>query len=396
VESAVTDVAEVERGWIAFCEQLKTAGVEALQRWHGSPDASAEAAAETLIYMQRYLRMGLDWEVDNSSATHSRPVWLDRVSGGAGLYGPNLDNGYVFIRISGEHTYRLEIDTDSLDEINIAVHTARPAGGVPSIGNLNLKDLRIVDGKATVLFSATPQPGTWLQIPADAQMIFIRTYYADWTRCRNPGLRIECLSATDPLPAYRPPAQVIANLSQAVKFMESSLINGRKFLANFFKDVGVNEVRPAFTFVGSPDVIKYGGVHFQLQPDEALVLETEVPKSRYWSVQWQKWPWATPLDVMRHVISLNHEQARVDDDGKMRFILSRQDPGIQNWLSTGPRTEGFLMFRWIWSETNPLPRIRVVKFAEARALLPPNTPDFSPQERAGQLQRRREHLSQRY
>src|SRR4029453_463821 len=89
----------------------------------------AEQAAETLMYAQRYLRMGLDWETDNSSPTHSRAVWLDRDGAGAGLYGPNLDNGYVFIRISGEHQYRLEIDTDCLMDINVAVHTARPVGG---------------------------------------------------------------------------------------------------------------------------------------------------------------------------------------------------------------------------------------------------------------------------
>ena len=52
---------------------------------------------------------------------------------------------------------------------------------------------------------------------------------------------------------------------------------------------------------------QFGFNFYDLAPDEALVLDFDVPDARYWSLQLYKMAWFTPLDIGR-TTSLNHAQ----------------------------------------------------------------------------------------
>ena len=48
--------------------------------------------------------------------------------------------------------------------------------------------------------------------------------------------------------------------------------------------------------------------------------------------------WYISLDYINHQTSLTADQARVDPDGRIRFVVSERDPGVANWLEcTGHR-----------------------------------------------------------
>ncbi|MDP6540806.1 MAG: hypothetical protein QF410_14780, partial [Planctomycetota bacterium] len=147
-------------------------------------------------------------------------------------------------------------------------------------------------------------------------------------------------------------------------------------------------------FVGGADAIHYGNDWFRLGPEEALILESELPDARYWSVQLCNL-WFTTMDYATRQTSLNPTQAHVDEDGRLRCVIAHRDPGVPNWLDTCGHPEGMIQVRWVWTKTCPRPTVRAVPFTEIRQHLPPGTPEVSPQERRRGIATRQAHLPRR-
>ena len=78
----------------------------------------------------------------------------------------------------------------------------------------------------------------------------------------------------------------------------------------------------------------------ELDENQALVVEFDQPQATYWSIQTYMFHWLAPLDFRNRVTSLNDTQVHVDDDGKVRVVISHQDPGVQNWLDASGLREG--------------------------------------------------------
>jgi hypothetical protein len=84
--------------------------------------------------------------------------------------------------------------------------------------------------------------------------------------------------------------------------------------------------------------------------------------------------WYVSLDYANHQTSLTADQARVDPDGLIRFVVSRRDPGLANWLETTGHPRGYLQIRW-QRVSRPLtaedgPTTELVPFAELPERLP--------------------------
>ncbi|HPG26101.1 MAG TPA: hypothetical protein PLW10_10750, partial [Myxococcota bacterium] len=88
-------------------------------------------------------------------------------------------------------------------------------------------------------------------------------------------------------------------------------------------------------------------------------------------------------------------QARVDDDGRVRFVIAHRDPGVQNWIDTCGHPEGMIQYRYIWTKTRPAPSVTILPFDRLREALPQNTPEFSADERRRALAIRHRHLQRR-
>jgi hypothetical protein len=86
--------------------------------------------------------------------------------------------------------------------------------------------------------------------------------------------------------------------------------------------------------------------HYELDDDEALVIT--VPSCDDCSYQGAQVgsDWYASTDYETHQTSLTKAQAVTDPDGKMRFVVSEQNPGIANWLETTGHRTGALMLRW--------------------------------------------------
>ncbi len=133
---------------------------------------------------------------------------------------------------------------------------------------------------------------------------------------------------------------------------------------------------------------QYNESLFDLKPDEAVVLEFEVPKCRYWNQQLSDDLWQT-LDLMNRQTSLNGYTAKLDNDGKFRVVVSAQDPGVPNWLDNMGYRRGIILGRWERCDKPPVATIQKIKVADVRKYLPTDTPVVTAEAREESIRLRR-------
>ena len=94
-----------------------------------------------------------------------------------------------------------------------------------------------------------------------------------------------------------------------------------------------------------------------------------------------------PLDFMFRKAGLNGHEARVDPDGKVRMVISEQDPGVANWIDKSSYEVNGIRGRFLKCGS-PEWTSQVVPIGEVRAALYPDTPTVTPAERQQELRER--------
>jgi hypothetical protein len=145
----------------------------------------------------------------------------------------------------------------------------------------------------------------------------------------------------------------------------------------------------------------YAGGIYELNPTEALIVETKIRvKPQYIGFQISNL-WGESIEYGNNLGSLNGAQSEMDADGTIRWVISHCDPGVPNWIDTTGHPEGFMAPRWAYSETPPRedwPTITAhkVAFEDIRNHLPEATRHVSPEERRNQIRIRQAHVLKRY
>ena len=145
----------------------------------------------------------------------------------------------------------------------------------------------------------------------------------------------------------------------------------------------------------------YAGGVFELEQDEALIIENHVRLSpQYVGFQVGNF-WGESIEYANQIGSLNGHQMTVDEDGVFRIVLAHTDPGVPNWVDTSGHPEGFMTARWAYSET-PLPEdwptisAKKVAFKDVRKNLPVGTGAVDAEQRREQICIRQQHVRRRY
>ena len=139
----------------------------------------------------------------------------------------------------------------------------------------------------------------------------------------------------------------------------------------------------------------YGSGWFNVNPDQALIIEMDAPQALLWSVQLGN-VWWESLDYINHTASFNDTQARASADGMYRFVLSHQDPGVHNWLDPAGHKRGALLFRLQNADTLVSPRLKLITFADLAKNLPAESEKITSDHRQNQIAQRRTHASVRW
>lgn len=379
--------------WAAFCDRMKALGEEIQSAdYPGHPRARAEGYR----HLARMVMLGLEWRVQWHDPDY--PMFMsfddDVVSWG----GPNVDNTYLRARIDGESTYRIDGNVAGLHNIIVSTYRNDMHEGDYFVGgDLHLDDLEVdAQGNFELIVSPEPHPGNWLRTQPGIDSVMIRTYHYDW-RAHRPG-RFHIVKAGNEGNAPGPltTGDVSRGLERAGDWIESNIRYWNRYIQDRAAETPVNNLSPPKHVPGGSTNIVYGFGVFELAPDEAMLIESRVPDAGYWGLQYYTMGWYESPDYANRVTSLNGAQSFVNADGRVRWVVAHRDPGVQNWIDTEQRRRGFLTYRWIWTQDQPAPTTRVVKFADLPELLPQDTPAFSPQQRREQIRTRRRHVEARF
>jgi hypothetical protein len=104
-----------------------------------------------------------------------------------------------------------------------------------------------------------------------------------------------------------------------------------------------------------------------LAPGEALVLEGTPPSCRHWNIVLYS-RFLTSLDHRHRTVTRTSASTTLRD-GRFRFVLAAEDPGVDggDWLDTEGRPFGLFVLRFLHAATEPdLPTARVVRLEELR------------------------------
>lgn len=378
------------KSWDEYVDLLKPAGNDLIKMLWKPDDEQYRAD----FYRQLVMNISYAYfQYFQSNADHPEfmPLWNSVF-----LLQPNPDDVYYYVPLDGTKRYRIVGDRGTIRMVMFQFGRGM-MGMVEEVGQqhssfLNDDEIKVdANGKFEILLSASePEPGftgTWHKIQENVDYGIVRMRSYDWGNEVDTRMAIECLDAPPqkrrmPIPEIDERLRHALTLSERLCKLFYGLQNGTK------ERVGINQFE-LYTYAGIGLVQQYYWVCcFEVGEDEALIVETEIPKGRYWNVQVND-PYFNVVEFVYRQASLNGHQARVDSDGKFRAVLSASDPGVPNWLDSAGFTEGQIMGRWAQCETNPLPTVKRVKLADIRQHLPAETPVVSETERLKTLSERR-------
>jgi hypothetical protein len=308
---------------------------------------------------------------------------------------PNPDDIYLYSPIRGDLTYRVAGNRGTVRILSFTTQSymSGMVDDIAKIGGHNeIDDQDIVfqpNGDFEIIFSAERPAGwagNWAPISPQAGGMMVRLRSYDWENEVDPTLSIECVDPVPPKPRLTP-EEILARITEMAKFPARKTRSYFRLQNAVKESVGFNVFEPV-RMKGALAKQVYWPACFQLDADEALIIETELPAKRpYWNIQLND-PYFNALEYVYRLSSLNGHTAAISSDGRFRAVIALEDPGVPNWLDPAGYTEGGIYGRWYDCDSEPTPTIKRVKLAELRDHLPADTPVVTSEERAEQLRRR--------
>lgn len=396
----------LKEAWDEFCDRLKEAAAIVFD---DPAPAMIPARVDGMRYLSQQISFALDTNLEYNDPLHPQFYRLFGPTRKQG--GDNPDCVYLSARIDGGKTYRV---TGNFGDAHYVVFTTLiPNAAVPaSHGYMGIRDGILVgrdakkewDGSFELVLSPHEHKGNWIKTSATATRFTIRQMFGDWVHERPMNVRIE-LVGEEPAP----PMMTAERLSEALRSSGSFLSGtvkfwqryqeqrrpgpGRQGEANVFH---VTEGRKSGEMDGAPGSTGRAGCWWQVQPDEALIIEFIPPKSFvFWNFEFTNY-WLISNDYRYRLCGLNDRHAVLEEDGSVRIVLAHQDPGVPNWVDCAGHVQGGIGSRWMFADSVPNPKTRLVKSVDLPKILPPNAKRSTAEERREQLRRRKIGVDRRF
>lgn len=383
----------IEQGWREYHATIEATRTRLLARPElqaPAMQAMANYAIASLIAggVQFYLAPRQDCPVFYRDA-----IWSPLIPWG----GPASDMVYRWCFLDGKREYRITGRKGSVLFTDFHLFDGYlGAESMRDLGNYDLDGFAIdADGSFEIIASATPQPGNWIRLDSEVSNIAIqmRETWWDWSSETGTELHIERID-DEPTNMLFSETEFLKRLHLAGRLVEQMILRSlgygkmvRRMAGgeNLFSLV-VGAESDARDYGASPRA-GYACACWNLADDEALLIDSVVPNAKYWSLQLMSPFWDT-LDFSHHQSGLNGHQAHIDADGRVRFVISRQDPGLANWLDPIGLPQGQCLFRWYDGATPTLPEAKVVKITDLVQHVPTNTSRVTTSERKASLRAR--------
>ena len=381
---------ELDAGWGEYQRILDGARIRLQESgYYGSDVAQAEAF--------RYLS-GLI-ALQNQNRLHfgdpAHPVFTRSVAIGKKWGFSNPDNLYLSARVVGGVRYRIEGTLGTANQTTIGSY-AGDTEDARAGKRIRGEDLELrEDGTFELILGGEPRAGNWLPLDPEATSISIYQIFADWEAESKGVFRIEQIGregrAPEPLTS-KDASRLLVESAQKVRHAVDAWLE----IADSLSWIPANSLAPPRQIQVASLGAWFVAGRYDLESGQALIIEVPAPKdARYWGLTLYN-AWSETLDYANRQTSLNFRQANLDPDGRLRVVLSAEDPGVANWLDTTGHPKGFLAWR-VTSEIEPeRPETRVVDLETLRSALPETTRFVSEEERREAMHRRQRHVALRY
>ncbi len=397
------DDAPLRSAWAEFCDRLKQAGDQAFKDYN---PATPLQRADAFRYLTQNLGQAFDLAYETKDPKY--PALHMFSSPACKLGGDCADYIYIQAWIDGASTYRISGNRGTAPFFNIAVQGQRPdmlpAGYAPlhdpfgDTPETNMAGHQLEtnsDGSFELYVGGKQRGPNWLPTTPDSRKLFLRQGFDKWDEIPA-TMRIERIGMTTPRPMPLP-ADMIRAMGWAGNFMTGVM---RDWPDWSFAHGGVNEHNPN-TFpaeANTADDQKRGravaNMHWQIGADEALIVEFAAHEG-LWMLT-NMGAFMCSMDFLYRPVSYTPSRTAVDADGKIRMVLSHDDPGYHNWLDTQGFTHGHLTYRHMLAG-KPVPlSTQLVKRAALAEALPKASMRVTPAQRSALLKARFEGIRQRY
>jgi hypothetical protein len=383
--------------WDAQMEALKGVADHLLATWR--PDGASEAEAQDMNKLAlSILACGY---LCNVYTDARRPVFMPLWNFACNQGGPNPDYVYLNAEIDGSGVYELVGRRGTVRFVEI---TQQAPGMMTSLKGVerkmkfnaithDLDDLTIAeDGSFRVVLSVerpAGHDGDWWQLNPEVGKLLMRKCACDWNTEIDAQVAINRL---DDAGEDMQPAEIARRFSEMGDWIKGMIDFDMELVRYYREHHGINVLlRSQWIQQGGGLATKqayYDGIH-EIGDDEALVVEFPVPTDcYYWQILVADDRFST-VDWVNRQSSLNDAQARIDSDGWFRGVVSKQDPGVHNWLDKADWPWGILQARFYRADEYPEAKVTKVPVAEVLEHLPEGTAVLTPAEREAQLRHRR-------
>lgn len=318
----------------------------------------------------------------------------------------NPDNVYRQATVAGDASYEIrgKITAPGPVELHFELRDAVPGTTVlnneagKTIGALSSDQITVgADGSFVVTVDSKPADGrrNHLPIPAETtSFLVVRDLLNDWSRENPVQLDITRVSG--------PPIAAPKSVDQLAERSAEILSKMAPFWLSYFNQY-LYAAAPANVF--SPVRARPGGRGlstngwFDLADDQALVATVDPVGAKSLGIQITD-PWGVAYEYRDHTSSLNTTQSKPNPDGTYTFVISKNDPGVFNWLDPEGHGSGMLAVRWQAMTGTPtlesaVREVKVVKADQLRQALSPATIFVNPGERAAQQRERAANFDRR-
>ncbi len=403
--------------WSHFCDQLKAAGKLVFKDVN---PPNAEQRVDGFRYLMGNLSQAYELALETKNTKY--PGIYTFCSPTRKLGGDNADCVYMQAWVDGSSVYKISGKKGTARFWNIAVQGPRsptaygekmkrilhdPFGDVPEQNIFGHQLKTNWDGTFELFIGGEKQGQNWLPTTPGTRKLFLRQYFDSWDE-RSAEYRIERIGMTDPRPIPTPEEMI-----EAMKWAGEFVYN----VVDFWPDWGLERAggeghdkpnqmiitdKTGTTASGKatlPDSDRrrgraIGGMWWKLAGDEALILEFPDPKT-FWMITCMG-VFSNSMDYLYRPISYTPSRTTVDPDGKVRLVLTKNDPGYHNWIDNQGYTDGQLTFRNILAEELMDITPKVVKVAALASAMHAGSRKVTPEERTGQMMARFDAINRRY
>ncbi len=372
--------------WVA----AQQAALDVVHHATGVPETDVELA-EGYRWVTRLTRLALNWIVEHSDPLHPSIFVLQDEY--LKMLVDNPDTHYLFCVLDDQHAYRLTGSRGDAAYVGMTFGTpfgqGQVGGRTGTQVQTHLDEFELgPNGEVDILIAPagkmpSPRPRNSVVLePGTGQLAFRETHF-DKQHEKLSDLRMELVPAPGEL--VPPPMLSTEELAPQLEFAAMFLTFVGATAQQMWHDAATNKNNfggqaGAAHVAAQEDEVRthtnaemtYHGGRFELEPGEALVVTVHEPDTPflYWGLTLTS-SWMESFDYRYTTTNLNNKRATRSADGSWRLVIAPDDPGpgVDNWLDTGGRLQGYMLVRWILADVPPHPTAEVVQAADLAAYL---------------------------